>query len=630
MRDDAVSEVRARTDVAELVGHYVPLKRTGRTFKGLCPFHQEKTPSFIVFPESGTFHCFGCGKGGDVLTFYQEIEHVPFREALTELSKRVGVEIRTGPPPSPERDAHRRRLIELNDLAATWFAQQLRSARGGTEARELVKRRDISDEMVEAFQLGYAPDSWDALTKVLMGRGIDIALAIEIGLIGERDSGGHYDRFRDRFIFPIRDREGEVVGFAGRSVGEEQPKYLNSPQSSIFDKSHLLYALDRAKEEIRKQDQAVVVEGYMDVVAAHQFGYTNVVASMGTALTESQFGLLKRHTKRVVLAMDADAAGQMAMVRALDSLPETGGEDMPVPVPGKRLIQFEKKLNLDIRVLEIPSGKDPDELIRADSAAWPEIVKSARPFMAFYIDRITDGIDLTEPRAKTEAVEKVAPLLRLLPDRITQDHYVDQLAVRLRIADRRSLIADIRRGSAVAGPSGTGMRPALDRKEQDVEDHLLALLLKYEVVTEDVRTDVLPEDFLDARNRAIFRALERQYSGGGSPESDEALDPTLEEHVQVLLNSLGERASALPIKVKSEARQTLDKLRKNRYDRLVHELQMDITLAQREGDLELVDSLLMRYGQLTSEHRQYAPRKSSYFRDTRDPRPAASKFKPTN
>jgi DNA primase len=238
-------------------------------------------------------------------------------------------------------------------------------------------------------------------------------------------------------------------------------------------------------------------------------------------------------------------------------------------------------------------------------------------------------VDLNDPRAKNEVVEKVAPHLRILPDRITQDHYVDQLAVRLRIPDRRALVEGIRRGSASTGPAGTGMRPALDRTEQDVEDHLLALLLKYEVVTEDVRAIVRPDDFLDACNRAIFDALRRQYAEDVPTGSIEALDPALEEHVQTLLASLSDRASALPIKVKTEAKQTLDKLRKDRYDRLVRELLMDINQAQRDGDEELVDSLLMRYGQLTSEHRQYAPRKSSYFRDTRDPRPAVSKFKPT-
>lgn len=634
MRDDAVSEVRARTDAADLIGHYVQLKKTGRTFKGLCPFHQEKTPSFIVFPESGTFHCFGCGKGGDILTFYQEVERVPFREALEELAKRVGVEVRTGPPPSPERDAHRRKLVELNEMAATFFAQQLRSSDSGKAARELVARREISDEMVERFQLGYAPDSWDSLTRVLAGRGIDHAIAIEIGLIGDRETGGQYDRFRNRLMFPIRDREGEIVGFAGRSLGDEQPKYLNSPQSSIFDKSHLLYALDLAREAIRREDQAVVVEGYMDVIAAHQFGHSNVVASMGTALTESQFALLKRQTKRVVLAMDADAAGQMAMVRALDALPETGGEDVPVPTGGKRgeeLIRFEKKLNLDIRVLEIPSGKDPDELIRTDSARWPEIVDKARPFMSFYIDRVVEGVDLDDPRTKTEAVERIAPLLRLLPNRITMDHYVDQLAVRLRLPDRRALADDIRRGSTrQASARSAGFRSSLDHKEQDVEDHLLALLLKYEVVTEEVRAATLREDFVDSRNRAIFEALREQYLDNNSGENETALDPMLDEHARALLATLSDRASALPIKVKSEASQTLDKLRRDRYERLLKELQMDIAQAQRDSDLELVDTLLMQYGQMTSEHRLHAPRKSPYFPDTRDARIKVSKLKPTN
>src|SRR5687768_4607845 len=244
MARDAVAEVRERTDIVELVGLYVQLKRAGRSYKGLCPFHQEKTPSFIVFPDSQNFHCFGCGKGGDVFTFYQSVEHVEFREALQELASRAGVELSSVPTVAPEVDAHRARLLELNELAAGFFHNVLVNAAAGEPGRQAFAARGLDQPTIERFRLGYAIEAWDTLLRYLTGRGADLALAAKAGLLQARDSGGYYDRFRGRLIFPIRDRDGQVVGFGGRIVGEGQPKYLNSPQSAVFDKSTLLYGLD--------------------------------------------------------------------------------------------------------------------------------------------------------------------------------------------------------------------------------------------------------------------------------------------------------------------------------------------------------------------------------------------------
>ncbi|HLU36590.1 MAG TPA: DNA primase, partial [Thermomicrobiales bacterium] len=285
MARDAVTEVRDRIDVVDLVQGYVPsLKKAGANFKGLCPFHNEKTPSFIVFPDSQNFHCFGCGKGGDIFTFYMLVENVEFREALKELATRAGVELEVGAARPPEEKEKQQRLIEVNELAAMWFNHILLNTRHGEAGRKVVEERGISPEMVNTFKLGFAPESWDALLNFLASRNISAELAAEAGLASTRDSGGHYDRFRNRLMFPIRDRDGNTVGFGGRALGDAQPKYLNTAQTLIFDKSSLVYALDLAKDAIREQDQVVVVEGYMDAITAHQFGYRNVVASMGTAL----------------------------------------------------------------------------------------------------------------------------------------------------------------------------------------------------------------------------------------------------------------------------------------------------------------------------------------------------------
>ncbi|MEZ4624008.1 MAG: DNA primase [Thermomicrobiales bacterium] len=332
MQRDAVSEIRERLDIVELVNGYTPLKKAGRSFKGLCPFHQEKTPSFVVFPDSQNFHCFGCGKGGDLFTFYMEIERVDFREALRELARRAGVELENTPGSNPNRTSGGNGLLAALDLAATFFHDVLRNHAAGELGRRLASERGLDDRTIERFRLGFAPNSWDALVETAGVEGFDQGIAIEAGLAQERDSGGAYDRFRNRFIFPISNRDGKIVGFGARAIGDDQPKYLNSPQTPLFDKSSLLYALDLAKETIRQDDRAIVVEGYMDAIAAHQFGHANVVAAMGTALTESQVNQLKRFSKRIVLALDADAAGQMATLRSLESMPEAL-DQVETPLP---------------------------------------------------------------------------------------------------------------------------------------------------------------------------------------------------------------------------------------------------------------------------------------------------------
>jgi DNA primase len=246
MSRDAVSEIRERTDIIELVGGYTPLKKAGRSFKGLCPFHQEKTPSFVVFPDSQNFHCFGCGKGGDIFTVYMEIERVDFREALRELARRAGVELDSTPGVGPEKDERREKLLAAIDLAATFYHDQLVRNPAGEPGRRLAQDRGLDQATIERFRLGFAPDRWDALLSVLKSRGVEQEIAVEAGLAQERDGGGAYDRFRNRFMFPIADREGRIVGFGARALGDAQPKYLNSPQTPLFDKSSLLYGLHLA------------------------------------------------------------------------------------------------------------------------------------------------------------------------------------------------------------------------------------------------------------------------------------------------------------------------------------------------------------------------------------------------
>ncbi|HEV2527957.1 MAG TPA: DNA primase [Thermomicrobiales bacterium] len=453
MARDSVAEVREQTDIVDLVEQYVQLKRAGSSYKGLCPFHQEKSPSFVVFPQSGTFNCFGCGKRGDALTFYQEVERVDFREALHELARRANITLSTAPVKDPAEQDRRQRLIAANDAAARLFQRAI-GVEQGQAGRELAERRGIDAAMMRAFRIGYSPDSWDTLLRNLGAQGFDADIALEAGLVIRNDAGRTYDRFRGRLMFPIADRDGDIVGFGGRALGDEQPKYLNSPQTPLFDKSGLLYGLHLAKDAIRERGEVVVVEGYMDVVTAHQFGHRNVVAAMGTALTEAQVNLVKRFAPRIILALDADAAGQAAMVRGIETM--TGGGDGRES--GDRqasvsagLISAQQRSKTEIRVATMPVGKDPDELIRRDPDLWEQVIAGARPVVDWLIDAFAADVRLDDAASKSSAIQRMLPILRQLPDRIQQHHYATIIGQRFGVTAEIVL-------RELASPSTAGRR----------------------------------------------------------------------------------------------------------------------------------------------------------------------------
>lgn len=623
MARDAVAEIRDRTDIVELVqGSGTALKKTGRTFKGLCPFHQEKTPSFIVFPESQNFHCFGCGKGGDIFTYFMLTENLEFREALRELGRRAGVELEPGSAPNPTQDEHRRRLIEVNGMAATFFSHVLRQAKGGAAGRELIEARGVSPEMIERFGLGFAPDGWEHLANFLSSRGVGADLAHEAGLLQTREGGGHYDRFRNRLMFPIRDRDGNVVGFGGRALGDAMPKYLNSPQTPVFDKSSLVYGLDVARDAIRRADEVVIVEGYMDVIAAHQFGHENVVGAMGTALTEAQIGSVKRASKRIVLALDADAAGQMATLRGLETMRESLDQDV-VPVPDAfGVVRFERKLNAEIAIVELPEGKDPDELIRRSPERWPEIVRRARPFLDFTLDVLTRDVARDDARAKAEVVKRVGPLLQQVPDRIVQGHYMNVLARRLDL-DERLVVSEIRRGrmrTAAHQPERASQSTQPKSRSRSTEDHLLTLLLRHRELTRGVAERIPPDDLLDARNRELLRYLTDPNLLPLTAEQVVAgLDDELADHAEALMLDVAGQPEQYPGQVQREAAQTLEKLGRERYAFLSRQIQAGIEAAVREEDGETMVALRDQLLALAERHRELYPPVSPYFRDSRSP-----------
>lgn len=612
MAASAVEQVRERADIVEIVGQHVQLRKTGRSFKGLCPFHQEKTPSFIVFPESQNFHCFGCGVGGDVFSFVMQIDRVQFHEALETLARQVGVTLEAAPlPPSPVETERHDRLFKLNERAAAWFAYILWQSPAGEPGRQLLERRGIDRATAEQFQLGFAPDRWDAFLKHATGHDAsedELALA---GLVTRRDDGSIYDRFRGRLMFPIRDREEHLVGFGGRALGDAQPKYLNTPETPIFDKSGNLYALYLAREAIQKAREVVVVEGYMDAIAAHQFGFRNVVATMGTALTESQARLLRRGVDRIILALDADAAGQMATLRGIDVLRDALSDaDRPV-ADARRLIRFERTLKVDLRVVRLPDGNDPDDLIRRNPDGWRRAISEPVPLLDFYIDAVIGREPPVDPRQKSDVVRRLAPLLGEIGDRVVQRHYVAEVARRLQV-DERAILEAPRR------PTKQRVAAAEDRAPVGTpEESLLALLLQHPDVLWPVLPEILEEDILDARRLAILRVL-REATPERTLEAIEALPRELAEHAADLRTLTGERPVGFPGQIRREAEKTLVRLRKERHDQRMRQLLSEIVDAEREKDRDTLRHTVTLIDRLKARYPEFYPAPSPYFRDARD------------
>ena len=425
-----IEQIKERVDIVELIAAKVQLRKTGRSFVGFCPFHQNtKTPAFTVYPETQSFHCFGCKASGTAFDFVMRTEGLEFREALELLAQRTGIELAPRTQQDEERDHLSERLIEINSAAARFFQHMLLKSPLGADARAYVARRLINEWSLEHFQLGYALEERTRLFDYLTQKQTyDPDEIVAAGLAIRRDDGSYYDRFRGRVMFPIRHPKGHIIAYGGRAMGDVQPKYLNSPQTLLFDKSSVLYGLDMARDAIRSSDAVVVVEGYVDVIALHQHGHRNVVAPLGTALTAEHVHLLKRLTKNIYLALDADTAGIKATLKGLQTLSDNMDATMiPVPTPSG-VLTWSRSVDATIRIIELPEGKDPDELLAADPTAWPRLVEHALPAMDFYFQVLTRDLDLDQLADKRAALDRLGPLVRQIANQLEQTHYVQQLA----------------------------------------------------------------------------------------------------------------------------------------------------------------------------------------------------------
>ncbi len=586
-----IDRIKQKLDIVEEIGAVVPLRKSGKAFKGLCPFHGERTPSFYVFPESGTWKCFGCQEGGDVFAFVMRQQGLDFREAMELLAERAGIAFESGfvrgDAEESAETAARKRLRALNEAAAIWFHHQLLQATEAQYARAYLESRGVNGETLAQWRLGYAPDG-DRLAMYMQTQGYAPQELVEAGLAREREAsrgGGLFDFFRNRVIFPIRDARGQTIGFGGRELGGGQPKYLNTPQTMLFDKSATLYGLDLAREGIKRGKRVVIVEGYMDVVLPHQYGFRNVVACIGSAITEKHIRQIKKLTRRVALALDPDAAGESAMVRGI-AVAQEAFDKKAVPVPSaapgaptnrrgepKGVVRFEEQVDAEITVVRLPPHEDPDEFVRRDALGWARAVEEAQPLIDFLIEAQTADLALDTPQGKMEATRRLLPIIAEVRDRTLSDDYVGRLAAKVRLdkIDLRRDLAQVRlrldreaharparqlevdersdqdqtgesveplgekssvSGGPAIGPSyssseaanGLGMIGTRGRllAAQAQEEECLGLLIERPMVWAEVHGILVDGDFSGTETRAIFAALS---AAAQSDPSMGSLDP---------------------------------------------------------------------------------------------------------
>ena len=445
-----IDEIKSKIDIVDLVSEAgVKLRKAGRNMTGFCPFHDNKhTPAFVIWPESGTWRCFGaCNEGGDIFKFVMKREGIDFKEALNKLALRAGVEVQQIQHETPQQREAYDHLRTLLEDAVVYYRSHLFA--NPEILNYLRQKRGLTDATIETFGLGYAPLGYDNLLKHFSGKYMPQDL-VDAGMLSERDSGGLFDRFRHRIMIPIRDENGKMAGFGARIVDpNDNPKFLNSPETAIFTKGRLLYGFDRARKPIRAADQAVIVEGYLDVIALHQAGYENVVSPMGTALTEDQLRLLKRSTRRIVLALDPDVAGQKAVLRGLEAARSAMDKEGELTFDAHGLLRNEARLQADLRVATMPDDLDPDEIVARNKEEWATLIANAKPIITHVMEALSAGQNLNDPKIKNQIAEQVLPLIDDMGTPMERDTYRQALARILRV-DERTLMA--------AQPKGAVMR----------------------------------------------------------------------------------------------------------------------------------------------------------------------------
>lgn len=597
--DEKIEEIRAATDIVELIGGFVALKKTGKSWKGLCPFHTEKTPSFHVLPDRGIYHCFGCSRGGNAYSFLMEHEGLGFLDAVRFLADRAGLDLpkpgRAGAAESDAQDA----TVRANRLALEWFRANLADAARGRGAREYLTKRGIAADVIEAFAIGYAAPGWDGLLTHLVRQGFEPPALERAGLVVRSErSSGFYDRFRDRVIFPILGPTGQAIAFGGRVLAEGEPKYLNSPETPIFRKGRGLFGLYANRAGIREAGEAVLVEGYTDLIALHVAGIRNVVAPLGTAFTAEQAKLLANHARRVTLLYDGDAAGRSAALRALPSLLAAG---------------------VSVRIALLPDGIDPDDFARAHGADGVQQVLAKASGWVAHVAADAAGL------GREEQARRVVEMACAVTDPITLGVHIAEAAARLTLPEatiRQGIAARRARveGAAIAAaptPRPADRRPAAPASPAfRIERALLVLLLREPHLLPEVERHIAAREFEDAENQRLATALYAAASGGAAPDAHTLLYQFSEEPriSRIITEALATQEDG--VSLQGSVRDHVIKILEWRFDARVREIQEAVRMAQGQDDLTLATKLLADQETLKLERAELRSRVRIQFEES--------------
>jgi len=588
MAEDPVQKIKERLDIVDVVKDYIKLEKAGANYRAICPFHSENKPSFFVSPARQIWHCFGCSEGGDMFEFVKKIEGVEFGDALRILARKAGVELKKQ---DPKLKTARKRQYEICELACKFFKKQLKESSKGKKAKEYLINRNINKESIEAWRLGYAPDSWHGLSKFLSNKGYETKEIVKAGLAIKKTDAKHYDRFRDRIMFPVFDLNSQVIGFGGRVFDQEEEvaKYMNTPNTLLYDKSKTLYGLNEAKVPIRKEEQCVLVEGYTDVILASQEGFKNVVASSGTSLTSRQLNVLNRYTDNLLCAFDMDVAGSSATKRGIDLAQEQG---------------------FNIKVVEMPEESDPADIISENPKKWEELVKKADSIVEFYINNAFSKFDAEIPEEKEKIANMVLPAIKRIPNEITKSHWIQQLSNKLGV-DEESIRTELKKTQVKELEESRSERKEKEEepktREELIEERIAALVLK-----SPEHIDLVSEEHLACFNTRAKEVIRKLSEKDFSSEKDTSklireLDKELSEEETELLNYLCLKSEVLDEEkeeIEPELKVCLREIKQSTIRSKLNYISRQIQKAEQENDEKKIKKLMNKFSELSEKLNQ--------------------------
>ena len=587
--DSSVEEIKNKIDVVDLISSYIKLNKAGNNYKAVCPFHSEKTPSFMVSPERQIWHCFGCGKGGSVFDFIMEMEGLEFSEALKILAQRAGVELKKV---DPKLKTEKTRIYEICQLATQFFIRQLEASQEGQKMQKYLKERGLKQETLKEWQIGYTPNTWESLVDFLSSRGYPKEEVEKSGLAikSRNKANSFYDRFRDRIVFPIKDINGTIVGFSARQnpyrPDEKMGKYINTPNTLIYDKSKILFGLDKAKLEIRKQDSCILVEGQMDVIMSHQAGFSNVIATSGTSLTEIQLKTIKRYTDNLATAFDMDSAGEIATKRSVDLAIENG---------------------FNTKVITLKESKDPADYIREDVSLWQESINNAKEIIKFYLETAFSKYDTKSVEGKKNISQTVLPIIKKIPNKIEQAHWLQETASKLQIQEnileQELAKIEINQNYYQKNKQEQKNDSNNNQKNLNLEEHLIGLVFLNPSILENKEIQSIESDFFQDQDlKLIFKKIKRKKNNKINLKN---FKKSLPENISTKLDYLIFKAEAQQeicedFNLKKEAQFCCYQMKKRHFKEKINQLNLAIQEAEKSGDKEKLKKLTQEVIQITS------------------------------